>query len=172
MTCPPTIITTTTASTASCHPIHAAATLSHIESQIRQQKSPSHSDSSPLRPLPMAIDLTKHAPTTLNGCTDMKNDLLSLDMTNGLVQHMPLSHNPSYYLMLTDNDTSNQPPMQQLHHMLPLPMMPQQFEEVFRALQQQIQEQHLILKAKIQSLLAFSEQQHNNLSQTVSSPPE
>jgi len=74
---------------------------------------------------------------------------------------------------LTENDTSKNPLPRQQHHMLPLPLMPQQFDKEFWALQQQIQEQHLILDAKIQSFLAFFEQQqHNNLSQTVSSPCE
>jgi len=53
-----------------------------------------------------------------------------------------------------------------------LPMMPQHFDDVFWAMQQQIQEQHLILEAKIQNFLAFLEQQNNNPSQNVSSPHE
>jgi len=69
---------------------------------------------------------------------------------------------------LHDKDTSNQP----LHQHQPLPMMQKHFDEVFMDLQKQIQEQHLILDAKIQTFLAFFEQQHNNLLQMIFSPPE
>jgi len=72
--------------------------------------------------------------------------------------------------MLTENDIYNHPPQQQQHHMLTLPMTPQHFDDVFWDMQQQIQEQHLILEAKIQNFLAFLEQQNDNPSQTVSSP--
>jgi len=50
-------------------------------------------------------------------------------------------------------------------------MTPQQFDEAFQTMQQQIQEQHVILKAKIQSFLAFLEQKHDNTLQTVFPPP-
>jgi len=123
----------------------------------------------------MAINSKKHAPATLNDRTDMKNNSLPHDTTNGSVQNKPLGHhdtwvhqNSSHYFTLTDNETSNQLLPLEQHHMVPLPMMPQQFDEVFQALQQQIQEQHLILEAKIQSFLAIFEQQHDNPSQTVS----
>jgi len=86
---PPTIVTTTTASAASCQSILASATFPHIESQIQQQNSPSHSDTSPLQMPQMAIALMKHAPATPNCCTDLTNSLLHpQDMPNGLVQHV------------------------------------------------------------------------------------
>jgi len=101
----------------------------------------------------------------------MKNNLLPHDTTNGSVQNKPLGHhdtwvhqNLSHYFTSTDNETSNQLPP----HMVPLPITSQQFNKDFQALQQQIQEQHLILEAKIQSFLEFFEQQPDNPSQTVS----
>ena len=97
--------------------------------------------------------------------TDRKNNLLPHDKPNGsdqkpLSQHDTRVHqNLSRCSTSTDSETSNQLPP------------PQQFEEDFQALQQQIQEQHLILEAKIQSFLAFLEQTHDNTLQTVFPPP-
>ncbi len=96
-------------------------------------------------------------------------------MTNGLLHpyNMPsrsdkhpllsnhctwIHQNPSHSFTLTDNEISKTPLPQQQHRMLTLPMMPQHFNKVFWAMQQQIQEQHLILKAKIQQFLASLEQ--------------
>jgi len=123
--------------------------------------------------LQMTTALPKHAPATpTNGCTDMTNGLHhTQDISNGLVQHSQLSnhnnwahHNPSQSSMMHDNDTSNQlqPPQPQL-------MMQQHFKKVFWAMQQQIQEQHIMLERKSSPSLHFFEQQHGNLSQTVSS---
>jgi len=88
----------------------------------------------------------------------MKNNLLSHNTILGSVQNTPKSHHynwvpqhSSQYFMSTDNEMSIRPPHPEQCNMEPMPMTPQQFDEVFQARQQQIHEQHLILNAKIQS---------------------
>jgi len=166
---PPTDITTTTASLVSCTPIHTSDTLIHIANQLRQQNISLQSDSPMHWQLPMATYLKTHALATHNDCTDMRH--------NSLPHNTPLSHNDNWvhqnqsHYTLTGNDTSNQPLPSENNHRLPVPMMLQQFDETFQTMQQQIQEQHFILKAKIQSFLAFLKQNHDNTLQTVLPPP-
>jgi len=126
---------------------------------------------------PMATSSKTHAPATLDDRTDMRHNLFPHDTTTGSIPDTPPSHhdnwvhqNQSHY-MLTGNDTSNQPPPSENHHRLPAPMTLQQFDEAFQTMQKQIQEQHFILEAKIQSFLAFLEQKHDNTLQTVFPPP-
>jgi len=128
----------------------------------------------------IATALMGHALEISPGHTDTTNSLIhSQDMPSRLDQppslsnhHTWLHHNPSHSFMTTKNETSNHPPLQQQHHTSTLPMLPQHFDKVFWAMQQQIQEQHLILDTKIQQFLASLEQRQDNPSQMVPSPPK
>ena len=140
---------------------------------IQHENSQVQTDLASQRKSQTITDSPQHALVTPNSSADMTTRLLHHNISNGTIQHTQprnhdnwAQHNPSQSFTMYDIDNSNQP---QPPH--PLLTMQQHFEEVFWALQQQIQEQHLMLEQKIQSFLAFFEQQHDNLSQTVSSPP-
>jgi len=158
-------IPTTTASAAL-----ASTTSTLAETPIQQENSQVQPDRASQQKSQTTTASPQHAPVTPNGSTDMTTGLFPIhDLLNDTIPHTQLTNhdnwaqqNPSQSITLHDLDNSNQPPPSH-----PILQMQQHFNVVFWALQQQIQEQHLMLERKIQSFLEFFEQQHNNLSQTA-----